>query len=134
MVHPRTKVVFLQTNSPQEKIHKMLKIIYEHYTAKKYLFLKVETEETLTYLDKLLWGYPKDSFLPHNSTNSFILIGLNASIPSHVSSIFNLTNAPYLENVSRIFEIEDLSSPQKKKIYTEKYDTYASLGYHVISS
>lgn len=132
------KVICLQASSPKEKIHKILSTVYECYEAKKTLLLKTENKETTDYLDKLLWEFPKDGFIPHSlsfPSESLIIISSSTSIPSSIYSIFNftkesLTNFPFL---SKIYEIEDMTSPEKKQIFEKKYKDYSNLGFHLIS-
>ena len=132
------KVICLQASSPKEKIHKILKVIHECYEARKMLLLKTESQGTTDYLDKLLWEFPKDSFIPHSlsfPSESTIIISSSKEIPSSIYSILNFTkesliNFPFL---SKIYEIEDLTSPEKKQIFEKKYKDYSNLGYHLIS-
>lgn len=132
------KVICLQASSPKEKIHKILSVIYEYYETKKTLLLKTDSKETTDYLDKLLWDFPKDSFIPHSlsfPSESTIIISASPTIPPSIYSILNftkesLTNFPFL---SKIYEIEDSTSLEKKQIFEKKYKDYSNLGYHLIS-
>jgi DNA polymerase IIIc chi subunit len=135
---PSTKVICLQVLSAKEKIVKILSVIYEHYDAKKPLLLKTENQESTAYLDKLLWEHPKESFLPHSlnpSSDSLITISSSPVIDTRVYFIFNFTKEPLIEFpfLSKIYEIEDLTSPEKKQLFEKKYREYSNLGYHLVS-
>jgi DNA polymerase IIIc chi subunit len=135
---PSTKIICLQASSPKEKIHKILSTVHEHYESKKPLLLKTDNKETTDYLDKLLWEYPKDSFLPHSlsfSPESIITISSSLTVNPTVYSIFNFTKEALIHFpfLSKIYEIEDLTSLERKQIFEKKYKDYSNLSYHLIS-
>lgn len=110
----------------------------EHYEKRKTLLLKTDSQETTDYLDKLLWEFPKDSFLPHStsfSSSAYIYLSSADFIPASIYSIFNFTKQPLLStgSITKIYELEDSSSPERKKNFENKYKLYSESGYHLIS-
>jgi len=133
---PDIKVTFLQAASSKEKIYKLLSIITSYYESKKKLLLKTDSEAVVAYLDKLLWEFPKESFLPHHTScleSGFIY--LSSEVPPDCYSIFNFTRNPILEpnNLAKVYEFEDVSSQEKKRIFEDKYAAYSKASYHLIS-
>ena len=130
------KVFCLQASSPKEKLQKITSIVYEHYEMKKKLLLKTEHQDISDYLDKLLWEVPKDSFIPHSlslPSDSFIIISDLPIIDPSMCSIFNFTKQPITTSVSKIYEIDDSTSLERKEIFENKYRYYSREGYHLIS-
>lgn len=138
MDNPGIKVTFLQVSNPKEKIHKLLSITLDYYESKKKLLLKTDSEATTAYLDKLLWEFPKESFLPHHLSlheQGYIYLCCTEEIPPSCYSIFNFTKEPLLKraDLTRIYEFEDISSQERKIIFERKYGVYSKAGYHLIS-
>lgn len=138
MDNSSVKVTCLQVSSPKEKIQKLFSIVYGYYNQTKKLLLKSDSQETSDYLDKLLWEHPKESFLPHSlhySATSYIYISALETFPSDIYAIFNFTKKPITPTVSvtKIYELEDLTSSERQKIFESKYRFYLDQGYHLIS-
>lgn len=130
------KILCLQVSSPKEKLEKITSVVHEHYEAKKTLLLKTDNKEVTDYLDKLLWDFPKESFIPHSlsfPSDTFIILSSSPIIDPSIYSIFNFTKEPISSPVSKIYEIDDSTSSEKKGIFEKKYKYYANLGYHLIS-
>jgi DNA polymerase IIIc chi subunit len=132
------KVTCLQVSSPKEKIQKLFNVVYHYYNQGNKLLLKSDSQETSEYLDRLLWEHPKESFLPHSldySSTSFLCISALETSPSDIYAIFNFTKKPIIPtaSVTKIYELEDLTSSERKKIFEGKYRFYSDQGYHLIS-
>jgi DNA polymerase IIIc chi subunit len=136
----RIKVFLISAKNPQDKILKLGIMAKKYFNKKEALVFLVEDEKAANFLDKLLWEIPKESFLPHACSdflkeNTFLYVSKNIISFERVHSFFNLRKSPLIPDreVCRIFEFEDTSTPEKKKICVEKFGTYQKLGFQIIS-
>jgi len=136
----RIKVFLISAKNPQDKILKLGMIAKKYFNKKEALVFLVEDEKAANFLDNLLWETPKESFLPHACSdflkeNIFLYVSKNIISFERVHSFFNLRKSPLIPDreVCRIFEFEDTSTPEKKKVCVEKFGTYQKLGFQIIS-
>lgn len=138
MTNSSIKVIFLTSQSPQEKIKKLIQTVLQHYVEKKYLYIFTENQAVTSYVDNLLWQYPKEGFIPHSSNLDplhWIVINSSKSFPENTFSFFNLTSSPLscVSNTCKIFEFDESYAKDKKEIFEKKYKFYHESGYHLIS-
>ncbi|GAB4191937.1 MAG: hypothetical protein Tsb0015_14040 [Simkaniaceae bacterium] len=133
------KVIFLEINSPQEKIQQIIKISLEAFQRKDPMLFLTKDASAAAYIDLLLWRFPKDSFLPHSlaakQTNENIVIAASFESVENFTTIFNLTDKPFsLKNNSLlIYEFDDNTSLEKKRISKNNYKFYKENGFAIVS-
>ncbi len=138
MTNSSIKVIFLISQSPQEKIKKLLQTVLQHYVEKKCLYIFIENQAVTAYVDNLLWQYPKEGFIPHSCNFDplhWIVINSSMAVPENTFSFFNLTSSAlsYVPNTCKIFEFDESCAKDKKEIFEKKYKFYQECGYHLIS-
>ncbi len=122
------------------KINALIKQVDKHLLEKEKLKIVVPDRETLTFVEKILWGQPKESFRPHSINipllhQDLLLITLEAPSNDNYSIIFNLCQTPYISTfpVKLIYELEDVSHPQKAAVFRKKFQMYQKEGFTISS-
>jgi DNA polymerase IIIc chi subunit len=138
MTNSSIKVIFLTSQSPQEKIKKLIQTVLQHYIEKKYLYIFTENKTVTAYVDNLLWHHPKEGFIPHSchlDPLHWIVINSSKEFPENTFSFFNLTSSALscVPSTCKIFEFDESSAKNKKEIFEKKYKFYQECGYHLIS-
>lgn len=138
MTNSSIKVVFLNSSSPQEKINKLIQTVHSHFVEKKILYILTESPSVTSYVENLLWQYPKDGFIPNGTQSTptnWIIINSAQTFPENTFAFFNLTSKPFTppSSTCKIFEFEESYAKVKKEIFEKKYKFYLESGYHLIS-
>jgi DNA polymerase IIIc chi subunit len=138
MTNSSIKVIFLTSLSPQEKINKLIQTVQQHYIEKKCFYIFTENQAVTTYVDNLLWQYPKEGFIPHSCNFDplhWIIINSSMAFPENTFSFFNLTSSALscVPSTCKIFEFNESFGKEKKEIFEKKYKFYQECGYHLIS-
>lgn len=135
------RVVFLPVKDTSSKLHQIYKTVFDHFEKKEHFLLLVPDQTALEFVDSLLWRFPEESFLPHTAADrpcqDLIAITLIPENINSASAIFNLCPAPYFaprDTVKTIFELEDLTSPQKKLLSQQRFEAYREAGYAISSA
>ena len=129
------RIFFIPILKKEEKITYLTKIVADHFEKGEKLVIQTDREETLQYVDHLLWSYPKQSFIPHallikepffplSETISITKEDLTDKIKEPIAC-FNLTKEPLL-NTSwiKVYEFEDQSDPQKTLLSRYRFASY----------
>ncbi len=112
-----------------EKIHRLGKDLYIHAT----------NEDQSRRVDRLLWVYRDNSFLPHSLLGEqgdipkelpYILIGYGQSPPLDRDIMINLSmeTSPFFSRFDRVAEIVD-ESPENRLAGRNRYRFYQQRGY-----
>lgn len=129
----KTHVTFTQVRSKQEKITYLLQVAQSHFYKKEPLQIYAEDEKLLQFLDDILWSYPKQSFLPHllshEPTDELLVISSHSEPLNEARSVLNFSPSPIESSYIKIFETEDLYTPEDKG----KYHAYKALGHHIVT-
>lgn len=135
-----TRVTFFQVKSDGEKRERIIRLAEEYFEKKEPLLIRLPHQKALEYVDLLLWRFPEESFLPHaikdEPCKDFIVLSASDKNPNSARSILNLCPGPIdNQNLSfiKIYELEDLSSTHKNHSAQERYKTYKTAGYAIIS-
>jgi hypothetical protein len=120
------KSIFFKVQNNHEKITKIIQTANFYFLKNTPLAFVVPDEKTQSFMDDLLWKIPSFSFLPHSKDNSEIIqipiFSPNLDLPKH---IFNL--CPFALSIPSFFtlyEWEDHSEEEKKKLSQKKLQTY----------
>lgn len=126
--------VLNEVSRPQG-LHLVCRLIETCYLSQEKVFIHTTKEEALL-LDKLLWVYREDSFIPHQlySTSADlsipVLIG-EGELPSFFSGVIvNLHQSPISSLSSRVIEIV-FSEATMQQLARERYKQYRALGYDI---
>lgn len=134
------RVLFFEVKTPGEKVRKIPEIAAEFFTKNEKLLIYSPESNILQYIDDLLWKSPEESFLPHQITSTkcqdMIILTDQISNPNEANSIFNLSKDALLspmEHISKIYEFDDHSDPQKKELSEKRYAAYRKAGFAITS-
>lgn len=106
------------------------------YKQAQKIFLLVNNEEDALRLDKLLWAFKADAFVPHERLSSAqatplspVIIGpANLPVPKHFDILINLSdNIADANSVERIVELA-LNDEQQRERMRELYRQYRQDG------
>lgn len=135
------KVLFFTVKESNTKLRVLLQTITSHFSKKEKIQIIVPDKATLEFVDLLLWKEPKESFLPH-STEVLLpfqdLIFISFPLPSLeiYPIVFNLcqtclyqTSYPTSSSLKILYELEDLSHPQKAEAFQNKFKHYQKMGF-----
>jgi DNA polymerase IIIc chi subunit len=128
-------VVFFSIKNAEEKLLKLVGAAHFHFSKKEKLLFFVKDELTENFVDDLLWKAPEESFLPHQIGPTSDYISISKTLPEILPSfVFNLTTEPLINlSCRRIYELEDLTSPQKKELSQKKIYSYREKGFLIES-
>lgn len=131
-MHPK-RAIFFQVRSNLEKVRMICETAKSHFEKKDPLLILVEDEKAKTYVDELLWKFPEESFLPHSTadepTQDLIVITKTKKNLNQAKAFFNLCSTPLLfEELSLLYEFEDLTNPSKNKLSALRFDAYKKRG------
>lgn len=132
----KSKAIFFQVKSTQEKLIKIVLTAQYHFEKKEPLSILVPDEKIQNMIDELLWKTPTESFLPHSTESSKETIEILIQSPTTIlqKHIFNLCTIDLsLSSFKVIYELEDQTSPSKQADAQKKIKAYASRGIPVES-
>ncbi len=135
-----TRVIFFQVNDNSSKLKKIVEMAHFYFEKKEPFLILVEDEKSRDYVDELLWKQPQTSFLPHiaseTPTTDWIAITKSKSNINQARVAFNLCPTSLLiEGPFRIiYEFEDLSTPSKKNLSSQRFDAYKRAGFFIEAS
>ena len=124
------EIRFLRVADRQSKISRICGAIHEHYSRGDRILVRVADERAAEYIDKLLWLYPKESFLPHEiayaPTDAHVVIttadrNLNeATILVHLAS----ETSAMLPRFKVVYDLKDETSQAKHSQAERRWQSY----------
>jgi DNA polymerase IIIc chi subunit len=132
-----TRVIFFQVQDNGSKLKKIVEMAKFHFDKREPFLIFVDDDKSKTYVDELLWKHPPTSFLPHTPSDTpltdWIVITKAKSNINNARIAFNLCPTSLLiEGPFRIiYEFEDLSTPSKKNLSSQRFDAYKQAGYFI---
>lgn len=131
-----SKIIFLQAKTAEEKIQKITEIIHLHFNKKESFFILSPNETTSDFLDKLLWKFPKNSFLPHTISSEpcldKVVISMKNANLNKAEAALNLTPLPLLWE-SPLKVIYELETPEKSVEVKQKFQIYRQSNFSISS-
>lgn len=136
MTHPQ--IIFIPVASAQQKIEAIHKCRVDCFQRKETLLFIAPDRPAAEFLDHLLWKQPEETFIPHSllekSSDASIGITWHPINLNNAITIFNLSSTPLLSTkCKRIYELEDLSSLEKKALYQKRYQAYREENFPISS-
>lgn len=135
-----TKVIFYTVKDAASKVVALLQAVDRHFLKKEKIKILVPDLTAANFVDELLWSTPKESFRPHSvsavlSFQNLILISLPVQSSDEFSIVFNLCQTPYTPTspLKILYELEDLSHPQKAAAFQKKFQIYQKAGFTLSS-
>jgi DNA polymerase IIIc chi subunit len=132
------KVIFYTVKDSNAKVRALLSSIDRHTLQKEKIKIVVPDTNAIEFVSDLLWKEPKESFRPHSKTvpllnQELILLSLPLQENDDYSIVFNLSQGPYTPSASVriLYELEDLSHPQKAALFQKKFQVYQQKGYTI---
>ncbi len=128
---PKVQVCYFTVADAKTKVKILTQIATNHFLKKEKIQILVPDLKTLDFVDSLFWKEPAESFLPHSSQEEdFVTLSTE---PTSSSIVFNLCSSPYpsSETLKTLYELEDISHPQKKAVFEHKFLEYQKRGWIV---
>lgn len=131
---PPTRVIFFQVDNALKKVQKIIETAQFHFEKRDSFLILVEDLKAQTFVDELLWKQPDTCFLPHIATDEpsqeKIVITKMKKNNNQALHVFNLCSTPlFFEGPFKIiYELEDLTTPNKKNLSTLRFDAYKQAG------
>lgn len=128
---PQVSVTFYTVKNGSSKVQALLKTVDAHMLSKEKITVIVPDEKALAFTQNLLWSIPKESFRPNSSKDDLITVSLIDNKEAPV--IFNLSSSPYppSTHVKKIYELEDISHPDKAAAFQKKFQAYQRQGFFI---
>lgn len=130
MTTAATRVIFFQVKDAQTKIKVITEIARSHFDKKEHCIILVEDEKAQIFVEDLLWKIPDTSFLPHVSsdipTPELLAITKTKNNVNQAKVAINLCSTPLILDTSFriIYELEDLTNPNKNRLSSLRFDAY----------
>ncbi|MGB7978679.1 MAG: DNA polymerase III subunit chi [Chlamydiales bacterium] len=130
-----TRVIFFQVSDNGTKLKKIVETAHHHFEKKEPILILVDDEKSQKFVDELLWKLPATSFLPHSAsdepTSEFVAVAKVKKNVNGARIAFNLCASSLLmEGPFRIiYEFEDLTTPNKKNLSSQRFDSYKQTGF-----
>ncbi len=136
----KTQVIFYTVKNGALKIQVLLHKVDKHSGQKEKMKILVPDSKSLSFVENLLWGHPIESFRPHSINiplfcQDLILVSLPLPAVDDFSIVFNLCQTAYIPAlpVKIIYELEDVSDPQKAAVFRRKFQMYQKEGFTITS-
>lgn len=133
---PEVKVIFFTIKDASQKLKVLVKTVTSHFVKKEKIQIVVPDQNALDFVDNLLWSSPKESFLPHSKEALLPyqdLVFFSLPLPSleEYPIVFNLCQTPFpvTPSLKILYELEDLSHPQKAATFQGKFKEYQKSGF-----
>ena len=129
-----TRIDFYQLKPQQHKADRVVcQLCQKAYENNQYTLLLTQSEHQTAQLDRQLWTFSDDSFLPHDTQESDefkspVLIHNEPKLCDSRQLLINLTNAipDYFAQFERVIE---LVTEDNKQTAREHYSYYKERGY-----
>jgi len=133
------RVIFFPVKDPNVKLQKVVRAARFHFAKRERILFQVADEKAAKFLDELMWKMPAYGFLPHaishHETDDYVVITDSKKNLNNSKYVFNLCPSPILaEDTFRlIYELEDMSTPNKLMLSRKRFEAYRSLKYIIES-
>lgn len=128
-------VRFVTVKTNLEKQNKLCQLVFTAYAKRKKILIIVPSKEAAAYVDQLLWKQPEESFMPHAIVDRMcsepIAITTQNSNLNGAEAVINLSpnTLSSLPSIGIIYELNDLTSPEKEALSSQKRNAYAASGF-----
>ena len=119
---------------------RIVETVRNHFLNREPFILFVEDEKAERFADELLWKLPETGFLPHQildePTQEHTPIAITKSKTNVNAALFafNLCATPLLlPGFKAIYELEDLTAPNKQNLSTLRFNAYKDSGFPIES-
>lgn len=130
-----TRIIFFQVSDTSSKLMRIVETARTHFLNREPFLLFVEDEKAQRFADELLWKLPETGFLPHQildePTQEQVPIAITKSKINVTQALFafNLCATPLLlPGFKAIYELEDLTAPNKQNLSALRFKAYKDAG------
>ncbi|SRR3989339_206717 len=130
------KVIFFTIKDASSKLKILVQTATSHFLKKEKIQIVVPDKAALEFVDQLLWNQPKESFLPHSTEvllpyQDLVFLSLPFPTLEEYPIVFNLCQTPFdiTPSLRTLYELEDLSHPQKAAAFQGKFKQYQKAGF-----
>lgn len=131
------RAIFFQVRTAQDKVNRIAEAAQLHFFKKEHLLFLVEDDRALQFIDNLLWTFPTESFLPHRivseKCDEKIAISKEKINFNGAKAVFNLCLTPLLLEAPLLYDLEDLSTPNKQMLSQVRFNAYKTAHFHIES-
>ena len=129
-----TRIDFYQLDPEQHSVDRVVcELCQEAYENKQFTLLLTQSEQQSAHLDRQLWVFEDDSFIPHDAQESEefmspILIHNEPALTDERQLLINLADAipTYFAQFERVIE---LVTENNRALAREHYNYYRERGY-----
>ena len=132
---------FFTVKDAASKIRALTETVQSHLVKKEKIHVIVPDLSTLEFVDLLLWNHPKESFRPHSKEallpfQDLIFLSLPFTSLDPFPVVFNLCQTAYIPThpIKILYELEDLTHPQKAALFQNKFQAYQKAGFKICSA
>jgi DNA polymerase III subunit chi len=130
-------IIFITVTDNKSKLMQICSIVQRHFSEGSAIQINVPNYEAAQYIDKLLWSNPENSFIPHQTSETFteerIVITVNSANLNNASVLLNLTplTVPLPDTFQTIYEFMDLTSETKKQHSLQRKEEYQNKNFAI---
>ncbi len=134
MTGAQPHITFWRVTDPKQKVTCVCHLVNRFFQQAQRQLILVPNAAAADYLDKLLWRFPKESFIPHaiasEPLNAAVVITTTKANLNHASVVINLCSeaSPLYPGVVQIHELLDSTDPGKEQASHQRKAAYQQLG------
>lgn len=129
----KPNIQFLKVTTNNEKLKLIASTIAQVFQQGKKILILMPSAQAAEFLDKYLWQISEESFLPHGisnvATNERIAITTVHENLNGAEVLLNLNPSisPLSHSFATIYDLEDLTSPEKAQLSKDRKLGYSNL-------
>ena len=133
----KPNIVFLTVQNSKEKCLRLGDYIENAFSKGDRVLIYVGNQAVADFVDKLLWTFREESFLPHTlsekETSDSIVITQTAKNINRATILFNLTSQvpDHIDEFKHVYELKDETSTEKFERSRSRYNQYQLNKYSV---
>lgn len=127
-------VTFWKVKEAKQKISCVCTLVHRFFQQAQRQLILVPNQEVAEYVDKLIWKFPKESFIPHTISfqplQAAVVITTCAENINRATILLNLCpqSSSLGQSVNQIHELFDLSDSSKERLSSERKKAYEKQG------
>ena len=134
MTTTQPAVTFWHVTDAKQKVSCICHLVNRFFQQAQRQLIAVPNQPSAEYVDKLLWRFPKESFIPHAVSTkplaAAVVITTTKENLNDASVIINLCSevSPLSQGVTQIHELLDSTDPAKEQASKQRKAAYEQLG------
>ncbi len=133
----KPSVTFWQVMDSKQKVGCVCQLVHLHFHQAQRQIITVPNQQAAEYLDRMLWHYPKESFVPHAITTAplaaAVVITTAQANLNEAQVLINLCAgvSPVSHTVGLVHELWDKTDAAKEELSRQRHVAYETAGYTV---